>query len=474
MSHRGLKSVRILVMSKIFSFAALLLVIGFLTFGPVDTQFKRAASQYTGLTTLKIPISGTGSMYPTFPKGKGTTPQELADELAATVDMYVYPNPRFKPGRGDIVEFQNSKTDEIETREYANNEISGFVKRVIGLPGETVEIRDGQVLINGSVLNEAYTALARSTFGGEFLPDCSKLTIPQEKYLVLGDNRKASNDSRHDVGLIEEKDIGFILPFEKQTGVWDKNFRDTANDSDQSSKIHLDKQKYVEFLNSIRKEAGLPELKYQKKLENSANLRGLQMLKHDDFSFEASKSGYTIDKAFTDAGYWNPVKGESTIQGYYSSDELIEGITEFKKSGGIITDKDIQEIGIAEVQGEVNGCPAQVIVQHFAGYVPPNYPQEQIESFKNGLANLQKVRGSWGSLKTDQASSGFYEAHKSDIDRINQIIEIRVLRLESIVSKVTSNQWLSSVDNNYLKEDEKLSLEQNGLAEKLNQAIKDF
>jgi signal peptidase I len=127
-------------MSKFLPFLALAVFLGFLFFGPVDTNFKKYASQYTGLTTLKIPISGTGSMYPTFPKGQGRTPQELADELVATVDMYVYPNPRFKIGRGDIVEFKNAKTDEIEAREF-NGKLSGFVKRVIAIPGDSVEIR---------------------------------------------------------------------------------------------------------------------------------------------------------------------------------------------------------------------------------------------------------------------------------------------------------------------------------------------
>lgn len=459
-------------MSRIIWLLTLLGLVGFLIFGPVDTQFKKTASQYTGLTTLKIPVSGTGSMYPTFPKGHGKTPQELADELVAQVDMYVYPNPRFKIGRGDIVEFRNAKTDEIETKEFGSGEVAGFIKRVIGLPGDTVQIRDGQVLINDNALKEPYTALARSTFGGEFLADCTKLTIPAEKYLVLGDNRKASNDSRHDVGLIDQKDIGFMLPFQSQKGVWDKNYRDISRDDNPASKIHLDKEKYVEFLNSIRKESGLPPLKYQKKLELSANLRGVQMLKFDDFSFEASKSGYTIDQAFSDSGYWNPIKGESILQGYYSSDELIEGLREFKKSKGIFSDKEIQEIGIAEVQGEINGCPTQVIVQDFAGYVPPNYPAEQINSFKNGLANLKQISSSWGGLKTGNAD--FYRQNKTEIDRINQIINSRISSLEPIVSKITSNKWLTPPENAYLKEDEKLAGEQNSLAEKINKAIQNY
>lgn len=459
-------------MSKIIWVIVILGMVGFLSFGPVDTQFKKAVSKYTGYTTLRIPISGTGSMFPTFPKGTGKTPQELAEELVAEVDMYVYPNPRFKVGRGDIVEFQNAKTDAIEQEEYSGNEASGFVKRVIGLPGETVEIRDGQVLIDGAVLKEPYTALARSTFGGESIPDCNRIVIPEGKYLVLGDNRKASNDSRHDVGLIADEDIGFILPYAQQKGVWDKNYRDTSKDLDQSSKIHLDKQKYLEFLNSIRRESGLPELKYQSKLETTANLRGVQILKYDDFSFEATRSGYTMDKAFSEASYWNPVKGESTIQGYYSSDELIEGVTQLSKSRGIFTDKDIQEIGIAEVQGQINGCPTQVIVQHFAGYVPPNYSQSQIDSYIQGLASLIEISNSWNSLKTE--NSDFYNANKADIDRINEIINSRINKLKSITRKISSNEWLSPADNVYLKEDEKLAEEQNALAEKINKAIRDF
>lgn len=460
-------------MSRLFLLLLGVVSIGFLTFGPVDTKFKKAASKYTGLTTIQIPISGTGSMYPTFPKGKGNTPQELSEELVAQAAMYAYPNNRFKIGHGDIVEFKNAKTDEIEAKEF-NGKLAGFVKRVIGLPGDTIEIRDGQILINGKVIPEPYTALARSTFGGDSLSDCTKLIIPQRKYFVMGDNRKASNDSRHDVGLIDDKDIGYILPFNKQQGIWDKNWRDTSQDLNPASKIKIEKQKYLEFLNSIRKEEGLLPLKYQSKLEISANLRGKKILQSNDFSFEATISGYTLEKAFSDSGYWNPVRGESIIRGYYSADELIEGFSEFKKPESIITDKNIEEIGIAEVEGEINGCPTQVIVQHFAGYIPPNYPSEQIESFRDGLAGLKQIAPSWTDLSRESRSTDFYQKNKPDIDRVIEIINLRISKLEPIVDKIAANKWLTDSENSYLKEDERLGEEQNALARKINESIKNF
>jgi signal peptidase I len=64
-----------------------------------------------------------------------------------------------------------------------------LIKRVIALPGETVEIRDGNVLINGRVLDEPY--LERET-NGVYGP----VTVPEQHVFVMGDNRGASNDSR--------------------------------------------------------------------------------------------------------------------------------------------------------------------------------------------------------------------------------------------------------------------------------------
>jgi len=74
-----------------------------------------------------------------------------------------------------------------------------FIKRVIGLPGETVEVRDGLVFINGEALDEPYIAEPPRYHYGP-------VTIPEGQYLVLGDNRNLSNDG-HEWGLLDRDRI---------------------------------------------------------------------------------------------------------------------------------------------------------------------------------------------------------------------------------------------------------------------------
>jgi signal peptidase I len=74
-----------------------------------------------------------------------------------------------------------------------------FIKRVIGLPGETVEVRDGSVFVNGIRLDEEYVSAP---------PDYAMLAteVPENEYFVLGDNRNNSNDS-HTGWLVQRDNI---------------------------------------------------------------------------------------------------------------------------------------------------------------------------------------------------------------------------------------------------------------------------
>lgn len=79
-----------------------------------------------------------------------------------------------------------------------------IIKRVIGLPGEHISYKNNKLYVNNKLVSEDYTHLDTNDFNLEEICSCS--TIPEGKYLVLGDNRPISMDSRR-IGLIDKKDI---------------------------------------------------------------------------------------------------------------------------------------------------------------------------------------------------------------------------------------------------------------------------
>jgi signal peptidase I len=93
--------------------------------------------------------------------------------------------------RGDIVVFW-----------FPNDPDKSYVKRVIGLPGETVELRNGKVYINGVELNEEYIDVEHN----QSLPSWPPRKVEEHHYFVMGDNRDNSSDSRY-WGLVPEKYI---------------------------------------------------------------------------------------------------------------------------------------------------------------------------------------------------------------------------------------------------------------------------
>ena len=83
--------------------------------------------------------------------------------------------------RGDIITFY-----------YPVDPSKSYLKRVVGLPGETVEISAGKVLINGNALDEPYVAPENN----RVMSGHKEIRLPGDSYYVLGDNRDNSNDSR--------------------------------------------------------------------------------------------------------------------------------------------------------------------------------------------------------------------------------------------------------------------------------------
>ncbi len=128
------------------------------------------------------------SMMPNFKSGDYLIVDEISYRLS-------------EPARGDVIVFR-----------YPRDTSQKFIKRVIGLPGETVDIKEGKVLITKPALNVAEGDGNTSALDEAYLPDNLKtfgdvkVLLGSDEYFVLGDNREYSFDSRS-WGIVPRKNI---------------------------------------------------------------------------------------------------------------------------------------------------------------------------------------------------------------------------------------------------------------------------
>lgn len=158
-------NVKRLLQSKIFWFFVIIFVV---------------VSLVRTIVTEQVQVGGT-SMEPTFQDGNIL----MIDKLS---------NRSENPRRYEVIVFE--KEDGGKVKEY--------VKRVIGLPRETVQIRKGKIYINGRELEEPYEFDAISDGGVAR----EKIELGEDEYFVLGDNRNNSKDSRNvEIGIVKREQI---------------------------------------------------------------------------------------------------------------------------------------------------------------------------------------------------------------------------------------------------------------------------
>lgn len=157
---------------------------------------------------FKIP---SGSMLPTL---------QIGDHLL--VNKFIY-GVRLPFMNTLIIPVSEPEFQDIIVFKFPEDESKDFIKRVIGLPGDTIEIKDKQVYRNGKILNEPYVQISSPlsskrnypmqnwpphSFDPRVRDNLPAIEIPAEQYFVLGDNRDESYDSRFWGFVHQDKILG--------------------------------------------------------------------------------------------------------------------------------------------------------------------------------------------------------------------------------------------------------------------------
>src|SRR4051812_30614448 len=151
------------------------------------------------------------SMVPTLMVGDRVFVNKLVYDLGdihrGDVIVFQNPHPGATEDRGPVTGFIHWLGEGVGLAQPADED---FIKRVVGLPGETIEIRDNVVYIDGEKLDEPYLTAEAKTHNGTLPPE----QIPPDSLFVMGDNRGDSADSRYGLGFVPVGKVigrGFVI-----------------------------------------------------------------------------------------------------------------------------------------------------------------------------------------------------------------------------------------------------------------------
>ena len=151
------------------------------------------------LSVQNFRVEGS-SMVPTLTEGQYIIANKIIYSSVAT-DSIVRFLPFVQPSGegGSLYTFHPPEHGEIIIFNFPSDQSRDLVKRVIGVPGDTIEIQSGQVIRNGKPIEEPYVVNKdRRTY--------DPVEVPENSYYVLGDNRRSSSDSR-DWGFLSDKHV---------------------------------------------------------------------------------------------------------------------------------------------------------------------------------------------------------------------------------------------------------------------------
>ena len=154
----------------------------------------------TGLLCIVIFLALQGSIQNFRVEGSSMTPALHDSQYLLVNKVLYYRLDKGKLGRlipfygpennGTLYPFHPPQRGEVVVFKFSRDQSRNFVKRVIAVPGDSVEIRSGKVLVNDKIILESYAI-------GQSYPPIPKTLLRDDQYFVLGDNRSESSDSRH-------------------------------------------------------------------------------------------------------------------------------------------------------------------------------------------------------------------------------------------------------------------------------------
>lgn len=398
---------------KIGYFILTTIVFGFIWWNGFEDAFRlfKHTSYEAGVTDklTKIPVSGT-SMLPTIQDG---TEVELKSPR------------KYGIVRGDIVSFINEETRGLH-----------YLKRIIGLPEEQVSIKNGVVFINGKALQEDYTLNNLPTFGNTALIDCEGYTIPRDHYMVLGDKRTVSSDSRV-LGFIREDDIDGVI----KTNIGEK----FASEQRQSeiTEANVNPETFLKKLNEYRTKNNSSNLVTHTSLNQLAKKRTEQI--RDKFDDWKNKS-VPADKMLEDSGYRFNQVHEFVTFGYLDEQAIIDQIFESTSEKDHFLSTQYTEVGVGVIEKTNKECTFPIISVILSWPAVPTYDKAVIDGWAREISiNNQSL----SNLQTWVGASGVDQAKLKQL--INTVAQMQQIATR-IYNKEKNREWLTQKDYQDIKQ----------------------
>lgn len=385
----------------------------------------------TGLrdSLSEVQVSGT-SMLPTIKDG-------------STVSLH---NPKkFGLERSDIVSFLNPETGGLY-----------YLKRIVGLPGEKVLIKNGRVYINGKALFEPYTLNNLPTYGNTFITECEEYTVPDGHFAVFGDNRTVSQDSRV-VGFVSTDEIEGVIKSDIKA-----KSDDSAGDPE-INKTLLSEVDFLEALNAVRTKEKLPLLVTHDTLNALSKTRATQIQSH----FESWKNNdLSIEELLDNEGYKFNQVHEYVTFGYLTPQDIVNQILDSTKEKNTFLSSEFTEVGIGVTERTVGECTYPIVSIILSWPSIPTYDKAVVTSWSDEIAVTNKI------LADLQSWVGYPQKDQKKIREAITVVSEENQIARRIHTRMTDREWLTSDDYADIKRYDGLVKQTNALLDELFPNVK--